>query len=212
MTTRIKLCGIDTPGTAALAAELGVTAIGINHIPGSPRCRTPIEARAIADAVRGRTCIVMLFADAPVAVVASVIEQVQPDLLQFHGSEEAAYCEQFELPFLKAVPADGDLTAVRETYAKASGWLLDTAVQGQFGGTGVRFDWTRFPRETTEPWILAGGLNPENVGEAIATARPWAVDVSSGIEGGCRGVKDAARMRAFCAAVATADEALAEQR
>lgn len=208
--THIKICGIDTVRTAELAAKCGATAIGINLIPGSARYRGLSEARDIARSVRGSCCVVALFADADADTVGEVCELVEPEVLQFHGEESPAFCEQFLLPYLKALRADADLGSARQRYAAARGWLVDASAGGRFGGTGETFDWGLFPREPDRPWILAGGLNPDNVGLAIEAVRPWAVDVSTGVEGPERGVKDPVRLKAFCDAVAQADRRLTQ--
>ncbi|MEM1432949.1 MAG: phosphoribosylanthranilate isomerase [Pseudomonadota bacterium] len=200
-----KICGIDSPATAAQVVALGATAMGISLVPGSKRLRTLEEAAAIAAVPRRRTRLVLLFADAAPAAIEAACARLKPDLLQFHGSETPADCRRYGLPYLRAFRADGlDPERVRAEYADAAGWLVDAAHGGQFGGTGTTFDWSGFPQVAAEPWILAGGLNPENVGAAIEATRPCGVDVSSGVEGAQPGTKSAARIAAFMAAVGVA--------
>jgi phosphoribosylanthranilate isomerase len=143
-----------------------------------------------------------LFVDAAAAEVNAVLEQVPLDLLQFHGDEPAGYCRQFRRPYIKALrmSPDVDVDAASEAYADAQGILLDSYVVGVQGGTGQTFDWTKVPAGLKRPIILAGGLAPDNVAIAIERARPWAVDVSGGVES-ARGIKDAGKLKAFVAAV-----------
>ncbi len=155
-------------------------------------------AQDIQVAVGNAGTLVGLFVDPTVDQVQAVLDRVDLDVLQFHGQESPAFCEQFQSPYLKAVAmsAGVDLSAVNEAYGSARGLLLDSAYEGQFGGTGHRFDWDWIDAGLENRLMLAGGLSPDNVGEAIRQVRPAAVDVSSGVERD-KGIKDSGRMRAF---------------
>lgn len=222
MATGIKICGIDTLELAELAVAQGVDAIGLVFAPGSARLLEQRLATEIALAVAGRTQRVGMFVDPKAAEVEQVLAAVPLDVLQFHGTESADFCRQFDLPFFKALPAgQRPAVAMAAEYPDAAGWLLDTATGGAFGGTGEAFDWSAWPdaaqRQETGAgpgagrWILAGGLDVENVGAAIAALRPDMVDVSSGVEGAVKGCKDAAKIEAFVAAVHAADAQLSSQ-
>lgn len=204
--TRIKCCGMTRAEDAALAAQLGVDAIGLVFAARSKRRLTVAAARRIRDAVPPFVTVVALFMDDDKAVVDDVIRVVQPDLLQFHGNETDGWCARFGRPYMKAV-AMGEgaaaLPRLRE-YPRASALLLDGHRSGQPGGSGKAFDWALLPHDLPQPVVLAGGLDAANVGEAIRVAQPWAVDVASGVES-APGVKDRAKLEAFVAAVRHAD-------
>lgn len=211
--TRIKFCGLTRPGDVRLACELGVDAVGLVFAERSRRRISIEQAALLRHAVPPMVSVVALFMDAPVARVAKVIEAAKPDLLQFHGKEPDAWCRQFGLPYLKAVPmgdrsetgdAPADEARLFGPYPGAAGFLLDSHAAGEAGGSGRSFDWSRIPSGLSRPMLLAGGLSPETVGAAIAQAAPWGVDVSSGIEAS-PGLKDGERMRAFVRAVREAD-------
>ena len=199
---RIKFCGITRIEDAAIAVELGVDAIGLVFTHNSRRCVDLATATAIRRALPPFVSAVALFMDDEPAWIVRVIEAVQPDLLQFHGSETADFASAFARPYLKAVPmaSVGDVAAYAAQHPAAAGFLLDSHAVGIAGGSGDTFDWTRVPRDLDRPLVLAGGLDAGNVAAAIALARPYAVDVSSGIEA-APGVKHAAKMRAFVEAV-----------
>ena len=203
--TRIKFCGITRPEDARLAVELGVDALGLVFTPRSRRRVDLATAAAIRRALPPFVAAVALFMDDEPGWIAQVIDAVQPDLLQFHGSETAEFAGAFARPYLKAVPmaSVGDVAAYAAQHPAAAGFLLDSHAAGTAGGSGAAFDWTRVPRDFGRPLLLAGGLDAHNVAPAIALARPYAVDVSSGIEA-APGVKDAAKMRAFVDAVRAA--------
>jgi phosphoribosylanthranilate isomerase len=167
-----------------MAARLGADAIGLVFHPGSRRCITPEAAAEIAAAVGPFVTTVALFLDAEPATIADVIERVRPDCIQFHGSETPAECARYGVPYIKAAGMSGtaDLHAAARDYARAQGLLVDSHGPGEAGGTGETFEWSRLPGDLATPIILAGGLTPANVGEAVARVRPWAVDVSSGVE------------------------------
>ena len=195
---RIKICGITRPEDAEQAVSLGADTVGCVFHAASARHVTAEIAREIHAAVGGSGTLVGLFVDPTVDQVQAVLDRVDLDVLQFHGQESPAFCEQFQRPYLKAVAmsADVDLSAVHKAYEAARGLLLDSAHEGQFGGTGHRFDWDWIDAGLENRLMLAGGLNAGNVGEAIRRVRPAAVDVSSGVERD-KGIKDSDRMRAF---------------
>ncbi|MEH6688484.1 MAG: phosphoribosylanthranilate isomerase [Halopseudomonas sabulinigri] len=195
---RIKVCGITRVEDALAAAHAGADAIGLVFYTPSPRAVTPAQAAAIVAALPPFITSVGLFVDADAAYVREVLAQVPLDLLQFHGDEDADYCDQFERPYLKAVRvrADQNLATVAAAWPKAQGILLDSYKAGVPGGTGEVFDWTLVPRERRWNLVLAGGLTADNVAQAIAGVEPWAVDVSGGVEL-AKGIKDVEKINAF---------------
>lgn len=204
--TRIKCCGMTRVEDALLAARLGADAVGVVLTARSKR-RTSIEqARSIAAAMPPFVSTVALLMDDEPDFVRAVVDAVQPDFLQFHGSETDAWCAQFGRPFLKAVAMGEGAAALSRLrdYPRAAGLLLDGHGLGEPGGSGKAFDWSLMPASARQPLILAGGLHSGNVAQAIGLARPWAVDVASGIES-APGIKDAAQLAAFMAAVRAAD-------
>jgi phosphoribosylanthranilate isomerase len=202
---RIKCCGMTRVEDAVLAAELGADAIGLILTARSRRRVDIGQARAIARALPPMVTTVALFMDEDAAFVDEVIATVQPALLQFHGAERDDWCAQFDRPYLKAIAmGEGGAALPRlRAYPGAAGLVLDGHGLGEAGGSGKVFDWSLMPRDLGQPLILAGGLHPGNVAEAIRIARPWGVDVSSGIESAV-GIKDPARMAAFIAAARSA--------
>jgi phosphoribosylanthranilate isomerase len=204
--TRIKCCGMTRVEDAMLAADLGVDAIGLIFTARSRRRVDIDQARAIVRALPPLVTTVALFMDEDAAFVDEVIAAVQPALLQFHGAERDDWCAQFGRPYLKAVAmgGGGDALPRLRAFPQAAGLVLDGHGLGEAGGSGKAFDWSLMPRDLTQPLILAGGLHAGNVAEAIRLARPWGVDVSSGIES-APGIKDPARLAAFVAAVRTED-------
>ncbi len=196
--TRVKICGITRMEDALAACEAGADALGFVFYARSPRAVTPEAAREMALALPPFVSRVGLFVDAAPETVAAVLDVVPLDLLQFHGDECPADCASFGRPYLKAVPMAAGLNPVAymDTYPHAAGFLLDSHGNGKTGGTGQTFDWERIPRDLHHCLVLAGGLNPDNVAEAVRRVRPWAVDVSSGVEAR-PGIKDPARMQAF---------------
>jgi len=206
MRTRIKICGFTRPDDARQAAALGVDAIGLVFYAPSPRAVDIAQAQAVIKALPPFVSSVGLFVDASADRVREVLAQVPLDLLQFHGNEEPAYCAQFGRPWLKAIRMrEGiDLQREAERYGAAAGLLLDAYRPGTPGGTGEAFAWSRVPQDLNLPIVLAGGLSPANVGEAITTVRPHAVDLSGGVES-AKGIKDAAKMAELVAAVRAVD-------
>ena len=196
--TRIKICGITRPDDAAYAAELGVDAIGMVFYEPSPRYVSHTTARTIAESLSPFVTSVGLFVDAPAEEVREALKVVRLDLLQFHGEETPEYCQQFGVPYIKALRMreDVNVTAFAQHYPDAAGILLDTYQQGVAGGTGQKFDWKMIPDDVPLPVILAGGLDATNVAEAISAVQPYAVDVSGGVEAS-KGIKDHGKMTEF---------------
>ena len=196
--TRVKICGLTRPADGVMAAELGVDALGLVFYPPSPRFVDMKTAQRIVAALPPFVMVVGLFMNAEPATVRTLLESVRIDLLQFHGDEEPDACAAFGWPYLKAVPmgAGADVQDYEQRFASATGLLLDSHGGQKTGGTGQGFDWARIPAQRQKPLILAGGLHPGNVTEAIRQVHPYAVDVSSGVES-AKGVKDATLMRAF---------------
>lgn len=202
---RVKVCGITTPADASLAADAGVDAIGLNFYSRSPRAVSTDQAMAIRDVLPGEVAVVGVFVDPTEAAVREALGAARMDILQFHGHEPAAFCRQFDTPYVKAtgVAPGFDFEAWQRSYPDARALMLDASVRGRSGGTGVAFDWTLWPR-SDRLLVLAGGLTPDNVAAAIRRTRPFAVDVASGVEGATKGRKDPTRLRGFLAAVADA--------
>jgi phosphoribosylanthranilate isomerase len=212
--TRIKCCGMARLEDALLAARLGADAIGLVFSARSRRRVTPAQAQGIARALPPFVTTVALFMDDDEAYVGEVIAAVQPDLLQFHGGESDAWCASFGRPFIKAIAMgdEGQRARAWLAYPHAVALLLDGHASGEAGGSGKAFDWSRIPSDLKQPLVLAGGLGPHNVARAIDIARPWAVDVASGIEAS-PGIKDPGKLAAFIQAVRAADarSALADE-
>ena len=204
--TRIKICGITRPEDARIAVEHGADAIGLVFYPKSPRAVTIEQAQDIAAAVPPFVTVVALFVDESASQIRSVLDQVPIGLLQFHGDEDAEFCSQFDRPWIKAlrVRPETDIAGSCREFGGASGLLLDAWQDGVPGGTGTTFDWALADGDYPMPVVLAGGLNADNVGEAIATLKPFAVDVSGGVEAE-PGRKDQQRIKEFTAAVKAAD-------
>ncbi|MGH8077786.1 MAG: phosphoribosylanthranilate isomerase [Lysobacter sp.] len=207
--TRIKFCGLTRPGDVRMAGELGVDAIGFVFAEKSLRRIAAEEARAMRQALAPLVDAVALFMDNSADEVREVVRHVRPSLLQFHGSEDDAFCRGFGVPYLKAVAMGSEVvgkhpTSLHARYPAASGFLFDSNEVGEPGGSGQPFDWSQIPRGIEKPFVLAGGLNPENVFDAICATLPWGVDVSSGIES-APGIKDGDKMRRFVEEVRRAD-------
>lgn len=201
MRTRVKICGITRIEDAQFAVDAGVDAIGLVFYEKSPRFVTNMQAAEISQLVPAFVSRVALFKDAEKQMVNTVLQQVEIDLIQFHGSESADFCEQFGRPYIKALgmkTAEYDanyLVVSAEKYQSAKALLLDAHAPGEAGGTGETFDWTSIAT-TNKPVVLAGGLTADNVKQAIEIARPYAVDVSSGVESS-PGIKDKEKVTAF---------------
>lgn len=203
---RIKICGITRPEDGLAAAHAGADAIGLVFWAGSPRAVSRIQARTIVAALPPFVTVVGLFVDPSEDEVRETLASVALDLLQFHGDETAEFCRAFGRPYLKALAAAPgvDLLESLAPFEDAAGVLIDApAVEGIPGGTGRTFDWSLLPSRLPRPLVLSGGLHAGNVGEAIRHIRPWAVDVSSGVEARdaagapLKGIKDAVRIAAF---------------
>ncbi len=206
---RSKICGITRleDGLAAVAA--GADAIGLVFYARSPRAVSIEQARAIVTGLPPFVTTVGLFVDMPQRDIEAVLAAVPLDLLQFHGDESAVECEALGRPYIKAlrVRAQDDVAALVDAYPGARAVLLDTFVDGVPGGTGQAFDWALVPATLSKPVILAGGLTPGNVAAAIAQVRPYAVDVSGGVEAS-KGIKDATKVKDFVRAVRAVGESM----
>lgn len=197
MRTRVKICGITRQQDAYMAVMSGADAIGLVFYPDSPRVVDAAGASKITSELPAFVSVVGLFVDAQPMEVQGIIENTRLDLLQFHGNETPEVCRGFGLPYIKAIRMhdDVDLNAESARYYDACGLLLDTYHQGTPGGTGELFDWGRVT-SVNLPVILAGGLTPGNVAKAINSVRPYAVDVSSGVET-AKGIKDPDKVSEF---------------
>jgi phosphoribosylanthranilate isomerase len=199
---RSKICGITRIEDALAAVEAGADAIGFVFYPKSPRAVSVQQARAIIAALPPFISTVGLFVNASRCELNETLDAVPLDMLQFHGDETPEQCDGYHRPFIKAlrVQAGDDIAASCRMYSRASGILLDTFVAGVPGGTGETFDWALIPGNLEKPIILAGGLTSANVAQAITQVRPYAVDVSGGVEKS-KGIKDHDKIRAFMSAV-----------
>jgi len=199
---RSKICGITRIEDALAAVEAGADAIGLVFYGKSPRAVSIEQAAAILQALPPFVTSVGLFVDMPRDELQQLLQRLPLDLLQFHGDESPADCEGHGRPYIKAlrVRPGEDVAAAMAPYAGARGILLDTFVEGVPGGTGASFDWSLVPENAAKAIILAGGLDAGNVATAIRQVRPYAVDVSGGVEAG-KGIKDAGKIRAFVRAV-----------
>ncbi len=200
MTVRVKICGITRIEDLHAACAAGADALGFVFYDKSPRHVSIDTAAALVRALPPFVQSVGLFVDAEPATIKAVLASVPLDLLQFHGDETPEQCAHAGRPFLKAVrvKADTDLLKYAADFEAARGLLLDAYVPGVPGGTGERFDWSLIPSDLPKPVVLSGGLDPGNVAEAVRRVRPWAVDVSSGVEAS-KGIKDALLVARFIA-------------
>ena len=209
--TRIKFCGLTRPGDVRLAGALGVDAIGVIFAARSTRRPAHGQAAELREALPPLVDLVALFMDNDEQEVRTAIAEVRPTLLQFHGGEDDAFCRRFGLPYFKGLGMAGaalDGHAMRARWPHAAGFVLDGHAPGQAGGSGQRLEPAHVPADLDLPWLLAGGLAPDNVGDAVRAMQPWGVDVAGGIEL-APGIKDAARMRRFVDEVRAADAARA---
>jgi len=196
--TRVKICGLTSVNDAVHASDCGTDAIGLVFYPPSPRYVDDLAlAFDIAQSVGPFVDVVGLFVDAEESFIDRVLNTVPLNCLQFHGNERAVFCEQFSRPFYKALRMKPGVDVIERVseYASSRGVLLDTYVKGVPGGTGQSFNWESIP-SSLDRVVLAGGLTPENVSQAIQVAAPYAVDVSGGVEG-TPGVKDPLKVKAF---------------
>jgi len=203
--TRIKICGITRPEDALAVAEVGADAIGLVFYAKSPRAVTIAQAQAIIDVLPPFVTRVGLFVDASQQELDNVLDQVELDVIQFHGSETLVQCESAGKEYIKAVRVQetSDIVTALEKYPSASALLLDAYHPNLPGGTGETFDWDKIPQNLAKPMVLAGGLNSGNVAHAIATVCPYAVDVSGGVEQS-KGIKSVDKIIDFVAAVNSA--------
>ena len=198
MRTRVKICGITRVQDAVEAVNYGADAIGLVFYEDSPRAVTIENARAIVQKLPPFVTVVGLFVDPLPKDVAAVLHRVSLDLLQFHGDELPSECSAYGKPYIKAIKVrDGeDIAKQVQQHPAARGVLLDTYDPKLPGGTGRVFDWSKIPKNLDKPVILAGGLTPDNIWQAISKVRPYAVDVSGGVEA-AKGIKDIEKMAAF---------------
>lgn len=198
MRVRVKICGITRLEDALSVVDHGADAIGLVFYPPSPRNVTIDQAAEIANHIPAFVSVVGLFVNAEPAFIRSVMATVKLDLLQFHGDETPEECASYGLPFIKAirVKTDTNLVQCAKDFYASKALLLDTFTDGVAGGTGHAFDWSLIPSLLSKPVILAGGLNQKNVAQAIEQVRPYAVDISGGVEIS-KGIKDAAKIAAF---------------
>ena len=204
--TRVKICGITRLEDAMNTVNAGADAIGLVFYAPSPRAVTIAQAQQIVAALPPFISVVGLFVNAKQTEIESVLSKVRLDILQYHGDESASDCQQINLPYYKAirVKADTNLLQYEAEFKSAKALLLDTYSEAAVGGTGQVFDWNLIPNNLTKPMILAGGLTADNVALAIQQVRPYAVDVSGGVEQN-KGIKDAAKIAAFMRGVSNAD-------
>ena len=198
MNKRIKFCGMTRQQDVQCAIELGVDALGLVFEDRSARNVSVEQAQKLIEDIPPFVVKVGLFMNAEIAFVKNVLRNVQLNLLQFHGDENEDYCAQFDAPYIKAIPM-GSVPCVKEYadgFSTATAFLLDSHSSGQMGGSGEKFSWQEVPQDLDKPLILAGGLTPENVNQAVSIVQPYAVDVSSGIETS-KGIKDPAKMAKF---------------
>lgn len=204
--TRVKICGITNCEDAKLVCDSGADAIGLVFYPPSPRYVSTQQAAEIVQSIPPFTTSVGLFVNAERIEIEQILEQTAIDIIQFHGDEPEQFCASFRRPYIKAVRMkDGlNLHEVQEQYKSARGILLDTYKKGVPGGTGESFDWDKVPHDMSTPVILAGGLGPENITAAIQQVKPYAVDVSGGVEA-FKGKKDPDKIIRFMQSVNCCD-------
>jgi len=203
--TRVKICGITRVEDAVSAVNAGADAIGLVFYEPSPRCVSVEQAQKIVAAIPPFVSVVGLFVNASKSEIEEVLSKVRLDILQFHGDETVGECEQIKMPYYKAirVKADTNLLQYEVEFSSAKALLLDAHSESAFGGTGQTFDWNLIPKSLAKPVILAGGLTAENVASAIQQVRPYAVDVSGGVEL-TKGIKDVAKIAALMQGVSNA--------
>ncbi len=206
MRTRVKICGVKRAEDALCAARCGADAVGAVFIQGSARELPITQVRRVFGVLPPFVSRIGLFRNAEPAFVREIAELGALSGLQFHGEETDAECAAYHLPFVKVVNGNSceDIASMSEDYPSAIGFCLDSVAQGE-GGTGTTFDWQTWPAQCDRPLILAGGLDPDNVGAAIRRLKPWGVDVSTGIEDGIKGEKSAEKIRRFVDAAHRAD-------
>ncbi len=199
MPVRIKFCGMTRVDDVRAAIDLGVNAIGLVFAAGSPRLLNLNKAESIANLHAPMMIRVALFRNSPANYVREVLATMPIEVLQFHGDEDAEYCEQFQRPYWKAIGMANGSAALNQqinSHPRASSFVLDSHLQGAAGGSGQVFDWSNWPRDKRHSLVLAGGLHADNIASAIVATQCMAVDVSSGIETS-PGLKDQNKMQAF---------------
>ena len=206
MRTRIKICGFTQVQDAVAAAKLGVDAIGLVFYPPSPRNVSIEQAVEIVNALPAFVTVVALFVDEQEAQIREVLSRVSIDCIQFHGDESVDACSVYNKPYMKAIrmKPDLDILAIAAQYQDATALLLDAYHPGIKGGSGSQFDWDLIPENCSLPVVLAGGLQVNNARLAVESVRPYALDVSSGVEAE-KGIKDVAKMAAFIQAINESD-------
>ena len=199
---RSKICGFTRPQDALAAAQLGVDAVGLVFYPQSKRFVSIEQAQAIVRVLPPFVSVVALFVNENTERIRQVLAQVPVDILQFHGDETPEFCRQFNRPYIKAVRVQNtdDIIAAQQQYPDARAVLFDAHIEGEYGGTGHRFDWAMLPDQLSGHWILSGGLTPENIGEAVKITGAKIIDVSSGVES-TPGIKSAEKIAALLAAM-----------
>lgn len=195
---RTKICGITTPEDALYAAYAGADALGLVFYPQSPRAIDIIKAQKITAALPPFVSVVALFVNESAQNIRRILAEVPIHLIQFHGDEDDAFCRQFDRPYIKAIRVQtaSDIQNAAHLFPNAQALLFDAYHPSEYGGTGHCFDWTLLAEYSGKPWVLAGGLTPENVGEAVRITGAESVDVSGGVEAS-KGKKDAAKVAAF---------------
>ncbi|WP_434779470.1 phosphoribosylanthranilate isomerase [Neisseria sp. Ec49-e6-T10] len=195
---RIKICGITNEQDALLACQLGADALGFVFYERSPRFISVQKAQAIMAKLPPFVSVVGLFVNASKPFIDEILKQLPLDIVQFHGDESALFCQSFDRPYIKAVRVQTreDILMAQHDFATARALLFDAHVKDTYGGTGQRFDWGILPEQINMPWVLSGGLTPDNVGEAVTLTHALAVDVSSSVESE-KGVKCPQKLAAF---------------
>lgn len=195
---RTKICGITTPEDAAAAAAAGADAVGLVFFQGSSRVVNIARAKEITAALPPFVSVVALFVNESAQNIRRILAEVPIHLIQFHGDEDDAFCRQFDRPYIKAIRVQtaSDIQNAAHRFPNAQALLFDAYHPSEYGGTGNCFDWTLLAEYSGKPWVLAGGLTPENVGEAVRITGAESVDVSGGVEAS-KGKKDAAKVAAF---------------
>lgn len=206
MRTRVKICGITRPEDGRAAAQAGADAIGLVFYANSPRYVALQQAQAICRALPPFVSVVALFVNARREQVTEVLNAIPVDLLQFHGNEQAEQCVSFGRPYIKAIGMreGSDPLSTMEVHPEACGFLLDAWQPELYGGGGVVFDWAQIPARSDKPMILAGGLTADNITQAVSRTRPFAVDVSTGVESD-KGIKSVEKIQAFMRGVERGD-------
>ena len=205
--TRVKICGFTQIEDVSNAVTLGVDALGFVFVESSPRCVKIEQVKAMIQQLPPFVQTVGLFMDQSEQEIHEVLQEVPLNLLQFHGNEASEFCAQFKMPYIKAIPMGGGVNVLdyAAQHTESIGFLLDSHALGESGGSGDVFDWEKIPQGFDRPLILAGGLNIDNVSKAVRQVKPYAVDVSSGVEA-AKGIKDQEKMAAFVRGVRDGDK------